>query len=220
MQPFEGILCMPGYRARYVEVPATREGLRKAVGGTYRVSFPFPRRRIALVCNARNYGPGRFEDPGLRPNRAHPDDGNAIPVRFYCGNILLLGYDGGKGAGRTFRSLEPDEASFVMGHFGRPDFPRPIFLGLTPGEGLEIVSGMEFEARPEQAIVVSEREGFVTVRLYFHGLDRDRGYVATLNKNSILCGQLKVVRKSTMEDLWEALLYGGAVNPADYVSKG
>ncbi|MBQ1491011.1 MAG: hypothetical protein IIZ39_03550 [Blautia sp.] len=219
MQPVEAILCRPGYRAEYVSLPATPEWLRKAVGGAYRVSPPFRNRRIALVCNARNYGIERFEEPGLRPNRVHPDDSDVIPVRFYYGNILLLGY--GRKDERMLRSLTLKEATYVMDVFGAPDFPRPIILGLSPGEELDIISGIDFEGKPpDHAVVVREWELFITVRVFFHGWDMGRSYVTTLNKNSILCGDVVVTRKATLEDLRNAMLGGGAMNPADFVSMG
>lgn len=168
----KAILCEPGYQARYVDIERKADAYREAVGGSFVREYLTD--SIEVIRN-RHTGE-------LRPNRRYMDDDAPVPIHFYRGNILFVGVDG---------ELSLVDRLFVMNHFMYPDFVYPIWLGLEEGEEIQVIRGFDFQEKsPDRAVVRKEFEHFILAEFYFGG----RSYRGSLNKASILCGEMEVRR--------------------------
>ena len=180
----KAILCEPGYQARYVELDGGARSIRNIIGGSFVREFLTDSVAVIRSRDTRN----------LRPNRRYMDDEGATPIHFYKGSILFVGVKG---------ELSFVDRLFVMNQFRFPDFPYPISLRLKEGDEVQVVKGIEFKERtPDRVVIKKEFEHFISVELYFGS----RSYRSSLNKASLLCGDLVVMREG--EDLGQKMRNG------------
>ncbi|MBQ1493275.1 MAG: hypothetical protein IIZ39_15085 [Blautia sp.] len=180
----KAILCEPGYQARYVELDGSVRSIRDVVGGSFVREFLTD--SVAVIRN-------RYTK-NLKPNRRYMDEEAKLPAHFYKGNILFVGVNG---------ELSFVDRLFVMNQFMFPDFPCPISLGLKEGEEVQVLTGIEFkERKPDRVVVRKEFEHFISVEFYFGS----RSYRGSLNKASILCGDVVVTLEG--EDLGQKMRNG------------
>lgn len=104
------LFVQPGKRPVEKVISHTLQDLQAQVGGLIEIVYPWPDRRVGLVCNDE----GKLE--GLPLNRAIPEIEDAIAGDFFlCG--LCDTEEGGE-----LCSLTPEDMEYMKEHFKDPHF--------------------------------------------------------------------------------------------------
>ena len=179
----------PGQPAKLAWIEPDKEKLEMELGGE--VALAAPRVNIAIIHR------DLAETDVLPANRIEIYESGYEGKVFY-GTIYAVGRD--RKTGRI-HSLTKGEFRKAMSDYGAPSFKQIGCYGLQPGEELRITKGIRAyfeEVTPRRIEVVKEYRWHVLCEA-----KRGKGkqYQFSINKSSIHCGDIAVVRMATGEML-------------------